>query len=308
MFRKPSFILLAFALLAGVVLIALLAISIGRPPARQRLPVPNGYDDFIQAGEAIVGDVGVYTTLDHDLLRGLVSTNAEPLRQLRLGLTRECRMPMDLAPDNTVRLTQLASVKRLAQLLAAEGRLHELENQPDQAARSYVDAIRFGNEISRGGFIITRLVGIACEAIGCNPLTRIAPKLSPDAARAVLKDLDKLDASRVTWTDVAQGERRFMRVEMRAHPNPIMWVMGWWQSRQTIKRAESRHNTLLASERLLTVELALRSYLAEQGHLPVRLDELVPVFLSHVPEDPVGPQPLSYRVQGTNWLLHTASR
>jgi hypothetical protein len=308
MFRKPRLLLLAFALVAGVVLIALLAISIGRPPARQPLPVPNGYDDFIQAGDAVVGDVSEYPKLDHDPLVALVSTNAEPIRLLRLGLTRKCLMPIDLAPDNTVRITQLGSMKRLVQLLAAEGRLRELENQPDQAARSYVDAIRLGNELSRGGFIITRLVGIACETIGCTPLTRIAPKLSPDAARDVLKDLDKLDASRVTWTEVGQNERRFMRIQMRAHPNPIMWVMGWWQSRQAIQRSETRHKTIVASERLLTVELALRCYLAEQGHLPARLDELSPNYLSHVPEDPFGPQPLSYRTQGTNWLLHGASR
>lgn len=308
MFGKPRFLLLAFALLAGVALIALVAVSLVRPPGRQPLPVPNGYDDFIQAGEAVVGDVGDYSKLDHDHLGAIVSTNAEPLRRLRLGLTRKCLMPIDLLPDNTVRLTQLGSMKRLVQLLAAEGRLHELENQPDLAARSYVDAIRFGNEISRGGFIITRLVGIACETIGCTPLTRIAPKLSPDAARAVLKDLDKLDASRVTWPEVAQGERRFVRIQMRAHPNPIMWLMGWWQSRQTIKRAESRHQTIVASERLLTVELALRCYLAEQGHLPARLDELATNYVSHVPEDPFGPQPLNYRAQGTNWLLHSAGR
>jgi hypothetical protein len=306
MFRKPRLLLLAFALLAGMMLIALLAIVVGHRPARQRLPVPNGYDDFIQAGGDVVGDVGNYSALDHDHLAALVSTNAEPLRRLRLGLTRKCLMPMDPAPGNTAYITNLASMKRLVQLLAAEGRLHELENQPDQAARSYVDAIRFGNEMSRGGFILTRLVGVACEAIGCTPLTRIAPKLSPAAARAVLQDLDKLDASRVTWREVGQNERRFMRIQMRVHPNPIMWVMAWWQSRQTIQRAESRHKTIVASERLLTVELALRCYLADQGHLPERLGDLTTNYLSHVPEDPYSPQPLSYRAQGTNWLLHGA--
>ena len=285
---------------------ALLAFTIGRSPARPPLPNPNGYDDFVKAGEAVLGNVGDWPDLDHDSLRDLVSTNAEPLRLLRLGLTRQCVMPMDSALTNAAgMMNQLARMKRLVQLLAAEGRLREMENQPADAARSYVDAIRFGNEMSRGGFLITRLVGLACEAIGYAPLAKLAPKLNPDEARAVLKDLDKLDAGRVTWAEVQQNERRYTRYQLRNRFNPIMWVMGWWQTRQAMQRAETKHKTVVARERLLAAELALRCYQSEQGHPPARLDELATNYLSHVPEDPFSGQPLVYRAQGTNWLLYS---
>jgi len=36
-----------------------------------------------------------------------------------------------------------------------------MDNQLAEAAQSYLDVIHFGNEISRGGFIINHLVGIA---------------------------------------------------------------------------------------------------------------------------------------------------
>src|ERR1035437_2570579 len=123
MFRNPRLLLLAFALVAGAVLVALLASTIGRSPARTPLPNPNGYDDFVKAGEAVLGNVGDFPTLDHDSLAALVSTNAEPLRLLRLGLTRQCVMPMDTALTNAAGgMNQLARMKRLVQLLAAEGR------------------------------------------------------------------------------------------------------------------------------------------------------------------------------------------
>jgi hypothetical protein len=307
MFRHPRFLLLAFALAAGAVLVALLASTMGRSPARPPpLPNPNGYDDFVKAGGAVLGNIGDWSDLDHDRLVALVSTNAEPLRLLRLGLTRQCVMPMDSALTNAAgMMNQLARMKRLVHLLAAEGRLREMENQPAEAARSYVDAIRYGNEMSRGGFIITRLVGIACEAIGYAPLAKLAPKLNPDDARAVLRDLDKLDSGHVTWAEVQRNERHFMRYQMRRHVNPIMWVMGWWQSRQAMQRGETKHKTVVARERLLAVELALRCYQSEQGHPPARLDELATNYLSHVPEDPFNGQPLIYRAQGTNWLLHS---
>jgi hypothetical protein len=176
MFRNPRLLLLAFALVAVAVLVALLASTIGRSPVWRPLPNPNGYDDFIKAGEAVLGNWDVFPDLDHDSLRDLVSTNAEPLRLLRLGLTRQCVLPMDTALTNTAgMMNKLARMKRLVHVLAAEGRLREMENQPAEATQSYVDAIRFGNEMSRGGVLITRLVGIACEGIGYAPLAKLAP-------------------------------------------------------------------------------------------------------------------------------------
>ncbi len=300
MLRNPRLLVLAFALVAGAVLLALLASSIGRPPAPAPLPNPNGYDDFVRAGEVILGNVGDFPDLDHDSLRQLVSANAEPLRLLRVGLTRQCLTPMDLSLTNNAGFSHLAGMKRLVQLLAAEGRLQEMENQPADAARSYVDAIRFGNDISRGGFLITRLVGMACEMVGCAPLAKLVPKLSPDEALAVLTDLDKLDAGRVTWAEVQRNERRFMRYQMREHPNPVMWVRAWWGTREAMRMSETKHKRMVARERLLAAEVALRCYQSKQGHPPARLDELVPNYLSHVPEDPFSGLPLIYRAQVTN--------
>jgi hypothetical protein len=296
MFWKPRVLLLAFALVAGAVLVALLAFTIGRSPVRPPLPNPNGYDDFIKAGGVVPENVLGFPFLHHDSLTALVSSNAEPLRLLRLGLTRQCVMPANSA------LTYKAGL-RLVGLLAAEGRLREMENQPAEAAQNYVDAIRFGNEMSRGGFLIHRLVGIACETNGYAPLAKLAPKLNPDETRAVLTALDKLDAGRVTWAEVQRNEWRESRHRLRKTFNPIIWVMHWWQIRQTMQRAETKHKTMVARERLLAVELALRCYQSEQAHPPARLGELAPKYLSHVPEDPFSGQPLIYRAQGTNWLL-----
>jgi len=119
-------------------------------------------------------------------------TNAEPLRLVRLGLTRACSFPTDSAiTDFSSALGDLGNLKRLVQLLVAEGRLAEIESQPADAARSYLDAIRFGNEISRGGFMINRLVGVACETIGGSPLARLAPGLNCDQSRTVIAELEK---------------------------------------------------------------------------------------------------------------------
>jgi hypothetical protein len=215
-------------------------------------------------------------------------------------------MPIDSSLTNaTGMMNQLAEMKRLVQLLATEGRLREIENRPADAARSYTDAIRFGNEMSRGGFLITRLVGIACESIGCHALAKVVPKLSREDARIVLSDLGKVDDDHVSWADVLRGEKYYVRYQLRGRFNPILRVFTWWQTRGAMEKAETKHKIVVAHERLVAGELALRSYQSEQGRAPARLDDLVTNYLSKVPQDPFTGHPLIYKPRGTNWLLYS---
>jgi hypothetical protein len=299
-------ILLVLVAVAAVALMALLVVTTARPTARPPLPNPNGYDDFVKASEGVTENISDFPTFDRPSLDALVSTNAEALRLVRLGLTLQCVMPLDAAVTNVdVMVHQLMGMKRLAHLLAAEGRLRELENRPADAARSYVEAIRLGNEMSRGGFLITRLVGIACASIGGHALAQVVPKLNREQARTVLMELEKVDAGRVTWSEVQRNERYFAHHQPGTGFNPILRVVGWWQLRHPLQKAETKHRIIMAHERLLAGELALSCYQSEQGRVAARLDDLVTNYLSRVPQDPFSGRPLIYRAQGTNWLLYS---
>jgi hypothetical protein len=278
----------------------------GQPPAPPPLPSPNGYNDFLKAAALLTGDVNNASTLDHDGLQALVSTNAESLRLIRLGLSRGCSVPTDSAMTNIAGvLADLPNLKSLARLLVEEGKLAEMENRTADASQSYVDTIRFGNEISRGGFIIHRLVGIACEALGDTPLSKLVPKLKPDEARTVIVELEQIDRAGITWDEVRRNENRFAHYQLGKGFNPITWVLTRlevWRGRQ---RTEMRQKRLVAHVRLLTAELALRCYQSEQGRAPTGLEQLVPKYLQHVPSDPFSGSPLIYRQQGTNWLAYS---
>src|SRR5438046_5429903 len=94
--RTLLFASLLVAVLAGLTLL----FSTGRTPPRPALPNPNGYDDFLKASAALSGNVENSRALDHDGIRDLVLANAEPLRRLRLGLTRRCAFPLQSALTN----------------------------------------------------------------------------------------------------------------------------------------------------------------------------------------------------------------
>jgi len=268
-------------------------------------PSPNGYYDFAKAGALITDKVSDHPDLDEAGLRELVTTNSEALKMMRLGFTKECAVPIAVLTNFPgTSLGDLPHLKRLAQLLAAEGRLAELENRPADAARSYTEAIRLGNEISRRGVLIFRLVGIAIESIGATPLAKLTPRLDPKQALPVLEELQKIDRSHVAWPEVRRSERMFMRQEL-SKLSPLVWPQGLWQNWQTTRKCEPRHQQVVARLRLLALELALRCYVAEQGKPPASLNELAPRYLHSVPLDPFTDQPLVYSAEGTNWLLYS---
>ncbi|MFA5865125.1 MAG: hypothetical protein WC975_10620 [Phycisphaerae bacterium] len=51
--------------------------------------------------------------------------------------------------------------------------------------------------------------------------------------------------------------------------------------------------------------IALQRYKQEHGNLPENLTALIPVYLNHLPQDPYGPGPLTYKRQGSDFILYT---
>jgi hypothetical protein len=303
--RRLLFVLAAamfFLLVIGVALV----MSIGRKAAPTALPNPNGYDDLLHAGQAVTGNIDDAPDLDQEKLHALVATNAEALRLLRVGLSRRCVVPTEALIANFANVSgDLIGLKSLAMVLSAEGRLAEIENRSADAAQSYVDAIRLGNEMSHGGLMMNRLVGIACEGIGSIHLVKLLPKLNCEQVRPLIAELEKIDDTTVQWREVIQNENRFARAQLGNYPNPIKLVSDLWQARDMRRASAERHDLAAAHLRLLIVELALRAYRCDEGKGPGSLTQLLPKYFQSLPIDPFSGNPLVYRPTGTNWVLYS---
>jgi hypothetical protein len=122
--------LTGFFIVAVILVAAATVFTLSQPaPASPPLPQPNGYDDFVKAGEMVTDNTSDYGTMSEAELRTFVKKNAEALKLMRVGLGRKCRVPLDSSPTNTVRISRLSEIKRLARTMMAEGRLAELENR-----------------------------------------------------------------------------------------------------------------------------------------------------------------------------------
>jgi hypothetical protein len=269
------------------------------------LPNPNGYDDFLKAGAMITGRFDDIKKLNIEELRGLVETNAEPLRLLRLGLSRSCSVDTEAAINDNFAgsAVQLPTAKKLAQLLAAEGRLREMENRPTDAAQSYLDAIQLGSKSSEGGFLINRLVGIACEAIATVPLVKLIPQMNAEQLRPLLPKLEQIGSNYISWDDILANEKRYAYRQVMKRPPSIFAIP---QARAATSKAQQKHDVAATHFRLLTLEVALRCYRFEHAQSPQDLGQLVPKYLHQLPADPFSGRNMVYSPeQGTNWLLYS---
>jgi hypothetical protein len=294
-----------FGLALGTAFLVALGLVVFRPaPSPPPLPNPNGYDDFLAADKLVVGDtLNLYDVKD-DELRNAVEQNRAALLTVRQGLKKECQVPITYDPNfYSSWLHVLSGLNALVYLLAAEGKLAEHEGRTTDAVQSYLDVIRFGQEISRGGLVIERLVDIACEPLGLAGLVRLGPKLAPDESRKLSKAIEEIDRKSEPWEAVLWRDRRFRRKasgllrmvsdifsEVVRNRNGI--------SGEGVKTAEARL-------RLLMTDLAIRQFQSERGVYPKRLDELVPEFLQALPRDPFGTNGFIYRPQTNGFLLYS---
>jgi len=282
----------AFRMTALLILLGALAygfVELNRTLPLPPLPVPNGNDDFAKAGQALLGDPLNFSQTNVVTLRSQVASNALSLRLIRQGASKKCRISVPYS--NTYinqRMTELKSGKQLALLLQADGRLAELEQRTNDAARIHLETIRYGQEFCRGGVIIDRLVGIACETIGTISLQRITSGLDAKTCRLAAKQLQEADYSREPLKDVLYNEQAWMRASanLRERIQVMIPIESLNPSRRVRKGFVQKCNQAELQLRRLMVDLATRAYELEHCQPPKSLNELVPEYLDAVPLDP----------------------
>jgi hypothetical protein len=211
-----------FLLIGGLAFVALLLMVyfLFQPPKPEPLPNPNGYDDFVAAGEMIKGKIPDWKEASAEELRGFVSTNRGALDRGLLGLNKRCRVPTE-DPTTWIQRhqSQLMAAKLLARAFFTEGKLAELEKRPGAAATSYLSAIKMGAVLAHGGVIIDGLVATACEGAGEQGLESELETLDIKQSRALITELEKVEAEQEPSAQILKQEKRWMMGELRSVPD-----------------------------------------------------------------------------------------
>ena len=215
-----------------------------------------------------------------------VSKNKETLQLVRLGLSRECLVPDDYSPDYKIKYEiQTSSFRILAYNLCAEGKLAEMVNHTNDAVRSYLDAIRFGEMSSRGGFMMSKRTGIACEYDPRKRLQSLANSLDAQMCREVSQTLETVNSTEEPTENYLQQEHAWA-LKSEGMSAPFVAILEHTSLRQFRDDFTKKFQTNRLQRIQLTITFAERAYELEKGRKPQNLAELVPAYLKSIPIDP----------------------
>jgi hypothetical protein len=268
------------------------------------MPVPNGYEDLVRAGE-MLNNVRVpdSETARPEAIQAFVRNNIQVFDTVRRGLNRECRVRLTY---NHTDLARCVGFRQLMRALIAEGKLAEADGRPGDAVTSYLDGIRLAEAISHGGLLVNRLVGRAIERTGVEELLKIPDPLDHLETQRAIDSLQALDTRRESidavfaldriWTDHVYGKLdRVWEVINRSSP----------QGAASFEMIRSTLTSNRTRTRLAICKLAIRRYQLDHDRLPDSLADLVPEYLGSVPEDPFGGQPIVYRPDPAGPILYS---
>ena len=320
--RKRTWVLLIVGAVALVVVVwsALAGFGSGGGtlPEPPPIPVPNGYDDVLEAGRAVEksGLVGPKLDLakaDAKELGPIVQGSREAIAQARKGLEKSFQVPViyEMNAMMNVTMRDLGSIRGgLVRAMVAQGRLAELEGRTDEAAGCYSDLIRLSEVMSQRVPMIAYQISEAIENNGLYHLRDMRDKLSPEQCRKLIDLLVEIDRKIEPADDAILYETAFMNANLKRMGvlKSIMLSVSGVQAKtaaqvtQMLTSSERRH---AAARRVLLTDLALRLYREEHGEAPPDLSALVPSILKSVPVDPYTNRPLRYQKRGKDGVVYS---
>jgi hypothetical protein len=285
------FILLVVA--GNLVLVAYVFLGAAAPKPTP-MPNPNGYDDFVKAGQMLNGDPHKFSEMNEVELRSFVSTNEAAFSLAKTGLSRECRMPQDFSPTYMQQYyRQPMAIKALALTFCAQGKLAKLEGRTNDSVESYLQTISLGEKSSRGGFMIAKLVGIACEYLGREGLQSWAGSLDAQNCRKICQALEAIGKQEESADRVLAEEKKYIS-QGSTLGQKLAGLKEIFSIRDDMKDFTEKFQQNQLQRRQMMLAFAARAYELENGSHPASVADLVPAYLKSIPQDPV---------TGTNLVL-----
>ena len=143
----------------------------------------------------------VFTLAEKDKL---VAENQPAIAELRRGMRFEYMAPPVRSFTGT--FPEYAADRRMARLLMMQGQVQASHGQWSDSAQSYIDDVKLGTDIPRGGVLIAMLVGNACRQIGLKHFDETLTHLSAADAESAALRIARLDAATVPLTETLQQE------------------------------------------------------------------------------------------------------
>jgi hypothetical protein len=307
-----------FVLVAGLAIAVIITVFLtGRDSSSSVLvfpsvPVPNSYDEFLRVAQSLVGQAPDLAKAGTNEIRSFVEPNRAALDPIRSALQRECLVPLAFSQTYLAQhMPELGDLKKLAQFLVAAGKSAELSGRKAEAIECYLDAVRLGESIARGGLIIDLFVSQASQAIGLRGLRGFRENLTEDECSEVLAALEAIDSKREPVQGVLDREKAFFRKTegLRSMIGyKVLSMMSALRRPQQMTVEQQTKNTVgraRAQFHLFLVELALQIHKTKNGTYPQNLAELSPALPDRLFKDPFSNGDFIYKREENGYVLYS---
>lgn len=220
-------------------------------------------------------------------------------------------------PDHT---DDFSHLRNLARAFKVEALLAASRADFATAASVGLNILELANAVRRGGLIVDLLVGNVISGIGVESLRKIRAHLNDKTRRQLIDALQRLENEREPYVDICARDQEFENV-VGSKEGPLdaafqevmdsddcglseeeqQLILHLLQEYDSLSEPDKRDRQdnldlqSLAMTRLLSVDVALRSWAASANGLPRNLADLVPRYLSIVPADPFTDKNFIYR-------------
>lgn len=289
--------------------------------------MPTPYETLIEAAQRLDdSDVEVEDPeqLDEAELSAILKPNWPAIEQARAALRDKPRVAIryDLSYMEERRKTW-QPCRGLARYLGEASRLAKWRGEFAEAARLGLDNLELAHTMRSAGLTVDYLVGTALAGIGIDSLRKVRDRLDESTRRLVIGRLNQWEMERWPAEEILAHDAHWMELSGYVDPPDDADDSDFWddeslseEEREFRRDLSEAINELakqppeilnqmhlnvetrtLALLRMLTIDLALRSYREVEGDYPERLTALETILPEGLPLDPYTNAPFIYRRQ-----------
>jgi hypothetical protein len=289
------------------------------------------YDALLAAARSLVDThvLAAYLTAPDSAVRAYLSANSAHLSAARGALAAGCQIPLRYdASFFGEHMEAMAPLRNLSQSFALELRQAAADGDYAAAARIGVNLLDLANAWRRGGLVIDFLVAVAVVSIAVDLLRQVREQLGTADRLTLIQQLVRTEHDQEPLPEIVARDRRWEstvgwnqeeKVDLTRQPlpEPAPAEGGLTKDQRRLQRFSAKPDDArqsvyvnqdrrtIALLRMLAVDLALRSWRAENGAYPDGLDPVAPMFSAGVPDDPFTQKPFCYRRVSDDFVLYS---
>lgn len=250
------------------------------------LPSPNAYGILLQAADNTTKLVAEVESMSRGALEAYLAPQEDALKIVRSASEYDSRVILDgEAEFSEGHREEIDALGRLAKVYLAQALLAESKVQINDALEAYLEIIRIGTVVARGGIASNLNGGVVIDELGCQGIESLIRRLSKKSIRLAIEEIGKISAHRYNEAELLEWG---LLLDQTIHKARLAAL----DEDQLGERQKIRKQAIEASAgqllrmRVLQLRLALRSYEFKTGKEPESLSLLAPDHISAIPKNP----------------------